>query len=299
MWEVLRSSVNTSECDQMGHMNVRHYFGRASDGLSVLLLQLGLSPRRLHEQGLGLRARDQHLRFSRELLPGAGFTVHGGIVDESATQLTTYEELRTLQDEVSATVVSECQLIELASGEPVDWPSSVLGAAPRARCTVPPYAAARGVVAHASRTRIGRDEALALGMLPGYLGPVLAQDCDARGVMREFACMGRISDGIAHFFRAVDGMRPQGVGGAALEYRFVFHAWPRVSDVIEVRSGLSALGPKTMQVTHYLFDAASGECFAGSQAVVVWFDLKARRAVTIPEDVQTRLRTRVIPGLSL
>lgn len=300
MLEVLRSSVNTWDCDTMGHMNVRHYFGRANDGLSVLSLQLGLSPRALAERGLMLRARDQHLRFSRELRPGAGFSLHAGVVEERAAQLTTYEELRTVRDEVSATVVSECVLLDVKTGEPAPWPATLLEAARGARCSVPAYAAARGVVARAGRGRITRERALAIGMLPGYLGPVRPEDCDAQGVLLEAACMGRISDGISHFFRGLHGgTRPEGIGGAALEYRFVFHAWPRLSDVIEVRSALSGLGPKALQVTHYLFDLESSQCFAASQAVVVWFDLSARKAVAIPEEVRAALQAQVITDLPM
>lgn len=283
----------------MGHMNVRHYFGRANDGLAVLALQLGLSPRSLIERGLSLRARDQHLRFSRELRPGAGFAISAGVVTQSASSLTAYEELRTLEQEVSATIVTECGLLETNSGAPVPWPDALLTAAAAQRCEVPAYAQPRGVVARAARTRIRREQALALGMQPGWLGVVAAEDCDARGLMRESACMGRIADGIAHFFRGVHGERPSGIGGAALEYRFVFHTWPRLSDVIEVRSGLSALGSKTMQITHNIFDYASGECVATSQAVVVWFDLTARRAIAIPDDVRVRLEARVISQLTL
>src|SRR5688572_32068165 len=105
MREVLRSSVNTWDCDQMGHMNVRHYFGRANDGLAVLLLQLGFAPRNWMERGLAVRARDQHVRFSRELRPGIGFAIQAGVVS-SRPKLITYEEMRTVQDEVSATIVT-------------------------------------------------------------------------------------------------------------------------------------------------------------------------------------------------
>jgi len=300
MLEVLRSSVNTWDCDHMGHMNVRRYFAHANSGLAVLSLQLGLSPRRMQEQGLALRARDQHLRFRKELRPGAGFSLHAGAVDQSPSLLTTYAELRTLQSEVSATIVTQSALAVRASGELTAWPAELLEAAQRIRCEVPEYAQPRGVIARAERTRITRDQALALGMLPGYLGPVLAEDCDELGLMRESACMGRIADGIAHFFYSLQGgKRPDGIGGAALEYRFVFHSWPRVSDAIEVRSALSALEPKTMQVTHYLFDLETGACCASSQAVVVWFDLTARKAVVMPDEVRAKLQTQVIQGLTL
>jgi acyl-CoA thioester hydrolase len=300
MLEVLRSAVNTWECDHMGHMNVRHYLGRANDGLSVLLLQLGFVPRVWRERGIVVRARDQHLRFSRELRPGTGFAIRAGIAAHSPA-LIAYEELRTLEDEVSATVVTELALSDLSSGATVPWPKEILAAAQRVHCEIPSYAAVRGVVQQPTRARISREQALARGMLPGFLGPIIAEDCDAGGVMREAAFMARISDGIGHFFRALYGSeeRRPGMGGAALEYRFVFHRWPRLNDAIEVRSGLSALAPKTQQITHYAFDVATGDCVAGSQAVVVWFDLVARKAIPIPDDLQASLRGTVMADLTL
>lgn len=282
----------------MGHMNVRHYFGRANEGLSVLSLQLGLGPRELQERGLMLRARDQHIRFSKELRPGAGFLLRAGGLAHTEDVLSTYQELRTVSDEVSATVVTELCLLERASQNAVPWPGKVREGLNQLQCELPSYAAPRGVVQRAGRVRPTRGEVIARGMLPGYLGPVTAADCDADGVMRESACIGRIADGIAHFFtRLQGGGRPEGIGGAALEYRFVFHAWPRLNDVIEVRSALSALNNKAMQVTHYMFDVATSECFASSQAVVVWFDLVARKAIAFPDDVRPFLQERVIEGL--
>jgi acyl-CoA thioester hydrolase len=301
MLEVLRSSVNTWDCDHMGHMNVRHYFGRANEGLSVLCLQLGLGPRALQEKGLLLRARDQHIRFSKELRPGAGYVMRAGGIDHTADTLSTYEELRTVSDEVSATIVTELGLLERGTQKVVQWPANVREGLAQHQCELPSYAAPRGVVARASRARPTRTEAIARGMFPGYLGPVTPVDCDADGVMRESACIGRIADGIAHFFTRLQngGGRPEGIGGAALEYRFVFHAWPRLSDVIEVRSALSMLNNKAMQVTHYMFDLATNECFASSQAVVVWFDLVARKAIAFPDDVRPQLQEKVIEGLTI
>jgi acyl-CoA thioester hydrolase len=284
----------------MGHMNVRHYFGRANEGLSVLCLQLGLGPRELQERGWMLRARDQHIRFSKELRPGAGYAMRAGglAATHSEPVLSTYEELRTVTDEVSATIVTELSLLERSSQNAVAWPGKVREGLSKLHTELPPYAAPRGVVQRASRVRPTRGEAIARGMLPGYLGPIMPVDVDADGVMRESACIGRIADGIAHFFTKLQGGgRPEGIGGAALEYRFVFHAWPRLSDVIEVRSALSALNNKAMQVTHYMFDVATSECFASSQAVVVWFDLVARKAIPFPDDVRPFLKDRVIEGL--
>jgi len=298
MLEVIRSRVNNWDCDHMGHYNVRHYFGRANEGLSVLWLALGLSPRELRERGLAVRARDQHIRFHRELRPGAGFTMRAGVLGRAPELVTTYEELNAMSGAVSATIVTEAQLIERASGAVAPWPEALLARTREHECSLPNYAAARGVVAQASRARITRDEALARGLQPGFLGPVLAEDCDEHGILLEAACMGRISDGISHFWvQLQDGPRPAGVGGAALEYRLVFHRWPRLADVIEVRSALTAISNKALCLNHYMFDVATGECTASGQAIVIWFDLEARKAAELPADVRAGLAERVITDL--
>jgi acyl-CoA thioester hydrolase len=300
MLEVLRSSVNTWECDHMGHLNVRHYFARANDGLAVLLLELGQSPKQLLEQGLIVRARDQHIRFSRELRPGTSYTLHAGIIATEPAHLKIYEELRTLDGEVSARIVTEAVLLTVAAGEPVAWPAAMLAASQRFACELPPEAAPRGVTQVPTRNRPTRHECMQRGLVGAYLGPLLQEDCDANGVMRESACMGRVADGIGHFFRSLQGgQRPAGVGGAAVEYRFVFHAWPRRSDIVEVRSGLIGVGNKTLQMAHFIFDAETGLCVSSAEAVAVWFDLAARKALAIPADARAQIESRVITGLEL
>jgi acyl-CoA thioester hydrolase len=300
MFEALRSSVNTWECDQMGHLNVRHYFGRGNDGIQSLLLELGLSARDLGESRAVVRASDQHVRFSRELRPGAAYALRIGVVAQDPMTLATYAELLNEAGERSATIVSTSTFLELATGQPKAWPADLRQAPAALRCKVPDYAAPRGVSAQPTRRRPVRSQIERRGLIPAFLGPIGAEHCDADGLMRESGCMALISDGIPHFFRALQGgSRPAGIGGAALEYRFAFHSWPRHGDVIEVWSGLIGLGNKTLSMIHYLFDRQSGECVAAAEAIAVWFDLTSRRALVVPDETRARLASKVLSGLQL
>jgi acyl-CoA thioester hydrolase len=301
MMEVFRSAVNVWECDQMGHLNVRHYFGRANDGLSLMLLELGLSATRLRKEGLALRAIDQHVRFHRELRPGTPFNVLAGVVRASAEALHTYQEISIPpQAELSATILTEANLIELSSGRPRAFPAQLTTLSQARRVEVPPHGAARGISRDAPRPPLTRNQAIERGLIGAYLGPVFAEDCDANGLMREAGMMAKISDGVAHFLRAARARPVQaGLGGAALEYRFAFRSWPRQGDIIEVRSGLKGLGNKTQNICHFVFDFESGECLASTEAVVVSFDLNARRAVPISSEARAALEPMIIPGLSL
>ena len=69
MIEVARSSVQTWECDQMGHMNVQFYVAKAEEGMAALATALGLGHHVQRENGTVLVAREHHIRFLRELRP--------------------------------------------------------------------------------------------------------------------------------------------------------------------------------------------------------------------------------------
>lgn len=300
MIEVLRSAVNTWECDQMGHMNVRHYFGRANHGLALLLLELGLPPSLLRSEGLVARARDQHVRFVRELRPGVSYTVLAGVLSVSAQSLQVYEQMDILHSgEVAASVLSEVVLVELSTGRQRPFPDAVLQRIQALVTAVPEAYAPRGIVRTQPRVPPLRGEAVERGMYGAYLGPVLPEDVDASGHMHEAAFMARVSDGIGHYFQSLRGARADGIGGAALEYRYVFHQRPRLSDIIEVRSALKGVGNKTSHICHWIFDVESGRCVATSEAVAVSFDLTTRKAVAIPDDVREHMQARVLPDLSV
>jgi acyl-CoA thioester hydrolase len=300
MIEVLRSGVNTWECDQMGHLNVRHYFGRANQGLVTLALHLGLSPSQLRAEGLVLRARDQHVRFLHELRAGTSFTVHAGVVSASAERLEVYEEMRPVHKaEVAASMLSEVTLVELSSGRERPFSEEVLLRARELTTAIPAESAPRGIERTTPRVPPLRDEALERGLTGAFLGPVLPEDCDARGEMTEAAFMARVSDGIGHLFEALQKSRAAGIGGAALEYRYVFHERPRLGDVVEVRSALKGLGRKTTHLCHWVFNVETGRCAATSEAVAVSFDLTTRKSVELSPEARAALEQRIVPGLSV
>ena len=299
MIETLRSGVNSWECDHMGHMNVRYYFARASQGLSGLALRLGLSARTLRQRSQALRVHDQHVRFLKELRPGAAYTLSSGVLRASGQELEVYQELRSADGErLCATMLSVASLRDSKSDDPVALGEEVLRRVPDVQAQLPGGQFERGVPRAPSRTHMTHERALSMGLVGAYLAPVMPEDCDDEGAMTEAAFMARVSDGIGHFFSRTN---PPGapVGGAALEYRYLYHRRPRAGDLIEVRSGLKALGRKTRAFCNFIFDVETGECVARSEAVAVYLDLQTRRALPIPEDARAQMQSELVPDLAL
>ena len=210
MIDVMRSSVNTWECDQMGHMNVRHYSAHAAEGLAQLAAELGLGPRKLQATGLVVRATAQHLRFHHEMHPGAAFRVRAAVIEANEARLRTYFEMRLIGDDVLvATIVTDAILVERSTFRGVPWPSEAVARARAFTTELPEHGAPRGISPAPPRSPLPTyDEARAL--VGGYLGPLTQDDCDEHGFMLESAYLARVSDGMPHFFRSLrrgDGAR--------------------------------------------------------------------------------------------
>lgn len=280
-----RGSVQQEECDVMGHMNVRHYVARACDALHWLLHEAGLPP-----SAGGYTLRDQHIRFLRELAPGAPFTLFGGVLEQRGKLLRTLIEIRhSATGEPAATLVSDIE----PEGRPHDIEAL--------RVSLPDHAAPRGLSFDPPRPLPDRNTALAMGLVEGHRGIVRLEDCDAAGVMRPEGLIARVWDGIPNLRnggREV-GVKSEKIGGAALEYR-LFHLKPlRVGQLVTVVSGLRALGSKTTTWTHLMHDGTTGEAVAAAEAVGVALDLVARRAVALSPERHAALSAMLIPGLGL
>ncbi len=302
MIEVARSSVQTWECDQMGHMNVQFYLDKADQGLTALALAFGVGPSAAREMGASLCAREHHVRFLREQRPGAPFYLRAGIVDVGEGGLTIYQEMvETVSDTPAATFRIDAAWVDIASRAPKPLPAALRAPAAE-RIEVPAHGRPRGLELSPPRPAPELAAADQSGMLRTWQGVVSRDQCDAAGFLTARHFMGIVSDSIPNLLAMTDGRdrsKTPNVGGAALEYRFVYRGHPRVGDALTLRSGLKQVGSKAYTWCHWLFDLETGAAVATAEAVAIALDLEARRAIPIPEEMRANLEARVIPGLGV
>jgi acyl-CoA thioester hydrolase len=303
MIEIGLGSVQSWECDTMGHMNVQFYVARMSDSLPSLLLALGLGPRQCRALDVTLAPRDHHIRFLKELRPGEPFTVLGGVLAAKSDGLRLYQEMRnTATGAVAASVVTEAVLVDAERrGDRLPLPADALARAAELVETLPAHAEPRGLALDPPRPRPRWDEADRLGLMLTQQGAVSPAECDERGLMLARAVIGRVADSVPNMVAKTRGVdRSAGeTGGAALEYRLVYHATPRRGDLLALRAGIRAVGAKALTWGHWLFDRETGEAVATTEAVVVSFDLKTRKSVEMPAAQRHHLGRFLVPGLTV
>lgn len=303
MIEVARSSVQTWECDQMGHMNVQFYVEKAGQGLAALSLALGLGPRASRGEGARLFVRDHHVRFLREQRPGAPFFIRAGVLEVRDFGLRVYEEMvNTVSGEPAASFIAEVEWLDEETRETKPLPARVKAAAKNLVVELPVHGSPRGLEIYEPRPAPKLKEADAMGMVRTWQGEIETSQCDGQGFLTIRHFMGIVSDGIPNLLAQTSGAdrsRTPTVGGAALEYRFVYRRHPRVGDVLTLRSGLKQVGPKTYTWCHWLFDLETGEATATAEAVAIALDLTTRKAIPIPEEMRANLESLVIEGLGV
>ena len=305
--EIWRGGVNTWECDEMGHMNVRFYVTRAMEGLAGLAAQLGLPHAFTPGAGATLLVRDQHIRFLREVHPGAALHMTGGVIEMGE------EEARLLQllihsrtGEIAATFQTTVAHVTPGEGRAFPWPRRTLELAEALKVEVPKEAQARSIALGPVESRASLERADELGLIRIALGAVGRTDVDIFGRMGVEQFIGRVSDGIPSLvgaFRTTVAekapQKPGRVGGAVLEYRLVFLDWPRAGDRVEIRSGLAGVDARTQRLMHWMVDPDTGKAWGTSEAIAITFDLDARKIVAISEEAQADLAAHVTEGLTL
>lgn len=305
--EIWRGGVNTWDCDEMGHMNVRHYVVRAQEGLIGLAAELGLPGAFSPHANATLLVKEHHIRFLREAHAGAPLTMLGGVIEMGETDARLLQLLiHPATGELAATFQTTVIHATPREGQPFPWPRIARERAEALMVEVPEKARARSVdlSPFAPTASLARADALKLSRIG--LGGLLPTDCNVYGRMRAEQFIGRVSDGIGAFIHPFRDLvvehaehRPQRMGGAVLEYRIAYLAWPRIGDRIDIRSGLVGTDARTMRVVHWMLDPATGEPWGTSEAVAITFDLDARKVVPVSDAARAALARFEVPGLAL
>ena len=303
--EIWRGGVNTWECDEMGHMNVRFYVSRAQEGVAHLAALLGLPDAFTPYAESTLLITDQHLRFLREAHAGAPLHMTGGVIrmgTSDATLLLVIVHSRTGLP--AATLITRVLHARPRDGRGFPWPRRALEAAARLTVEVPAYAAPRSILPDGQAPVSSVTSGAAARLTRIGLGVISPAATDVFGRMRPDEFIGRVSDGVGGLLAGVREAvaaaathPPKRTGGAVLEYRLTYLDWPRAGDHVSLHSGLGGYDDKTQRLGHWLLDPVSGQAWGFAEAVAVNFDLDTRKTIPIADEAKAVLETFVRPDL--
>lgn len=302
MIELGRSSVQAWECDVVGHLNSQYYVERAEEAAVALMARLGLPPRKLAERGLRLEATDQHMRFLAELRSWQSYSVRAGVYAVHDHGIGIYCELvADIGTRVAAAVRTEYRLRNISTGLASPLDDSTAAAAGRLAIALPRYAMARGMTLKAPIDTADFAQADRHRMRMVATGVVKYCECDQHNLMLPRFFTGHFINGITALQRP-DTPFPGGMevpGGAAVENRIIYRGWPRTGDALVIRSAITAVGDRSYNWVHWMFDLESGALLASNEAVAICVDLESRKSIPLPDHFGKDLRARANPEVRI
>jgi acyl-CoA thioester hydrolase len=309
MIEVLRSSPNTWECDEMGHMNVRFYVSKMMEGLASFACEAGMPSAFRPRARSTLVPRDQHIRFIREARAGQPITMHAGVLEVTDSSMLLYQQIDHASGEPCATFRTWIDHVDVDAGIAFPWSRSVRSRLAALRADAPAALGPRSIdMTVAPRTTASMADADAIGAPEIGRGAVPHTHCDLHGHMLPEFFIGRVSDSISNLLgpwredvEKIAAARGETLrtGGAVLEYRLAYRRWPRAGDRFVVRSARGPASEKTHSFFHWVLDPDSGAAWCTSQAVAVTFNLDTRKIIPAPPGHLEALAKLAPEGLSV
>lgn len=312
MIELYRGMVNTWECDEMGHMNVRFYVAKQMEGLAIMAPYMGLSRCFRPRATTTIVPADQHIRFMKEVHPGRPLVMVGGVLEIEDDRALIYQELKhAISGETAAAFRTWIVHIEAKTGKAFPWRQKTLDALAALKVEAPSHTAPRSI--DPSVEPLSKDIAIVrtaddLGIPVIGRGCVPQNHCDTHGRMTPEHFIGRVSDSVPNLMTAwreevaaAAAAKGEDVktGAAVLEYRMVYRRWPTAGDIIEVRTGLGEVKPKVHSLVHWLTNPITGKVYWTSEAVAVTFDINTRKVIPANPEHMALLEARIPRGLRI
>jgi acyl-CoA thioesterase FadM len=292
------STVTEDQIDHLGHMNVRFYAENAMRGTSAMVADLDGWPAGRH------LVHDAYTRHHREQLLGTPLVVRSAVLGADASGVRLHHELAAEETGVlAATFVHRvCPLGPDGARLPV--PDDAVAGAERSAIPHPEHAATRTVSLDADLLAAAPEleTVLERGLAFRKERRVGAEECDGSGRYRvELAPMltwgGEQVEGEApdHLHETATG---ELIGWASMETRAVFGELPTVGTRVQSFAAGVAMHDKVLHRVNWAFDLDSGALLTAFESVSMAFDVRGRRAMSIPDGYRRVEEARLHPDLA-
>lgn len=292
------------ECDDLGHMNMRHYMTKAQQARQMFVIKLGLGEAFRRNSVSSVRARDIHIKYLGEARPGDPLRIETGLLSISGSEARLCHIMYHADNRLAATIVETVEHISLRSMKPFDWPQRVGHVAGNFIVEQPNPSRPRNISyddpakgLHENRLRQLGSPLIGMGVFqPHEMG------ADRRATVQSL--LGRVTETLAHYMDAWPELhdadyRSAGNSAALLEARVVIHYRPEVGDAYHFYSGVSGCNDYTRSLVHNVVDTVTGKSFFSMVGHGCQFNLNTRKLIKTSPEQQAQLNKIAIPELTI
>jgi len=290
------------ECDELGHMNMRHYVHKMDEARHGLIIRLGLPHAYRHGTVSSVRVRDFHIKYQGEARPGDSLRIDTALLDLQDTTARLCHLMRHRDGRIAATATETVEHVYLPDDKIFNWPKRVHDNAVKFTAALPAPAKPRnidGAVDHVGPSLSDLEDAGVSAIGAGVFG-VSELDVTERVTMGSL--FGRTTSTVAWFKEGWPefedpNYKTSGMSAALLEVRAVMHRYPVRGDAYVYAPAMTDANEYTRNFVHNLLDPVTGESYVSMQAAGCKFDLKARKLVKATETDIAILEKGMVKGL--
>ena len=133
-----------------------------------------------------------------------------------------------------------------------------------------------------------------------YRGVVYPWQCDHQGHLNVMHYVAMFDGAFWHHISAMGFTRAyleeRNKGFADVKDTLEYKAEVKVGGLVVVDSGLVRIGGKSFTGRHIMRDPESETVVATSEKITVYFDLEARRSVSLPDDMRQAMTAFLVSG---
>ncbi len=280
-----RGVTAPQERDVMGHMNVQFYGEKAEMAIAAAALHLGLSPSLLRREGLTLLSERDRILYLREVHVGDALCMNSAFAGAENDSLLLKSRLGNIARNTDAAAFHHRLYLADRQGRRLPLPQQVREKAQDLRYDWQELPQPRGM---ASAPAEETDKAFLT-----YRSSIDNWHCNSAGFMTRRAYIDCFSSAAGQLLGRIGiysaDIRSRGVGTVALEYDIRYLRPLRAGEFVTLRSSLLNMGEKTIAFCHHMRAGLDEELVATVAVTGVAFDLNARRAIAIPNDIRERI----------
>ena len=290
------------ECDDLGHMNMRHYVHKTDEARRGLIIRLGLP--RAYNQGVisTVRVREIHIKYQGEARPGDPLRIDSGVLELGESSARLCHVMTHRDGKIAATMVETVEHVYLPEDRVFAWPKRVRENISNFIVNLPAQAKARNIDADVPFVGMNLTDLEVAGAKIVGAGVFGASELDIAGRVTMGGFFGRTTSTVGWFHEGWPefddpAYHESGKSGALLEMRAVIHRYPSRGNAYVYLPALTRANAYTRELVHNVVDPVSGLSWVSMQASGCKFDLKARKLIKTTEAELAILEKGQLPGV--
>jgi len=292
------------ECDELGHMNMRHYAHKTEEARQRFMIRLGL--KHAYQSGTvsSLRVRDFHIKYQGEARPGNSLRIDSAVISIGDCDIRLCHIMTHRDGRIAATMVETVEHIYLPEDKIFPWPKRLLDSAKNHMTDMPGPAKARNLDTQIKYQGTTISELTSHNIDIIGAGVFKKSELDITEHVSLGSFFGRTTSTIGWFkkgwpeFENPDYMAGD-KSGALLEMRAFIHSYPSRGDAYDYAPYLLSADSYTREIVHNVMDPISGNSWITMLASGCKFDLKARKLLKSTDEELKHLKKNIVSDIPL